>query len=98
MLQITPTFERGNTIYFELSYRNISGVLADPSNPAYTIKTSRGVESDSGGPTKRSDGLWYVFWESSATGDYVLDYTGSIGGYATKQRILFKVVDTSTIY
>lgn len=98
MLQITPTFEMDNTVYFETSYRNISGVLTDPSNPAYTIKTSRGVEVDSGGPTKRSDGLWYIFWTSSASGDYVLDFTGTIGGYAQKQRVLFKVVNTSTIY
>jgi len=98
MLQITPIFEMGNTIYFELDYRNISGVLTDPTSPTYTIKTSRGVSSDSGGPTKRSDGIWYIFWTSSASGDYVLDYAGSIGGYAMKKRILFKVVDTSTIY
>ncbi len=102
MLQITPTYELGNTIYFEGVYRNISGVLTDPTNPGWTIKTGRGVTSDSsddsGGPTKRSTGIWYIFWTSSETGDYVLDFTGSIGSYAMKKRILFKVVDTSRIY
>ena len=102
MLQTTKTFELGNTVYFECVYRNISGILIDPDNPAWKIITSRGVTKASnvtdGGPYKRSTGLWYIFWTSSEIGDYTLEFSGEIDSYAVKIRRPFKVTNTTANY
>ena len=101
MLHTTKTFELGNTIYFECVYRNTMGVLIDPDNPNWQITNSKGVVQASGdtegGPYKRSDGLWYIFWTSSTVGDYILEFTGSMGGHAVKIRRPFRVKKTAAI-
>jgi hypothetical protein len=77
------------------------GVLTDPDNPAWEITTSRGtvVANDTlnGGPYKRSDGLWYIFWTSSEVGDYILKFSGEMGGNPVVIRRPFKVVRTTAI-
>lgn len=101
MLHTTKTYELGNTIYFEVVYRNISGVLIDPTSPGWRITNTRGtlIASDaSGGPYKRSTGLWYIFWTSTDVGDYILEFSGTINGEAVKIRRPFKVTKTSVIY
>lgn len=102
MLHITKTFELGNTVYFECSYRNTMGVLTDPDNPFWQITTRKGeVVADatgSGGPYKRSTGLWYIFWTSSEVGDYVLEFSGEMNNYPVKIRRPFKVVKTAAIF
>lgn len=101
MQHTTKTFELGNTIYFECVYRNTYGVLVDPDSPNWSIKNSKGVTQASGdtegGPYKRSTGLWYIFWTSSDIGDYILEFTGSIGGHDTKIRRPFRVKKTAAI-
>ena len=95
MLATTKQFEYGNTIYFECVYRNTMGVLTDPDNPSWKITTAQGAtaaSSDDGGPYKRSDGLWYIFWTSDDVGDYVLEFSGTIGGHTVKVRRPFKVI------
>ena len=102
MLHTTKSFELGNTIYFECVYRNAMGVLTDPDNPNWQITTQRGVVVDnaetSGGPFKRSDGLWYIFWTSDQIGDYILEFTGEIGSHSVKIRRPFKVQKSAAIY
>ena len=98
MLVTTRTFENENTIYFECTYRDPMGVLGDPYNPAYTIKTSKGTEVDSGSPLKRGNGYWYIFWTPSAVGDYVLEFSGEVKGNNVKIKRPFKVVDPSVKY
>lgn len=94
MLHITKTFEKGNTVYFECLYRAIDGEFKDPTSPAWVIKTIRGVTEDSGGPTKREDGVWYFFWTPVTVGDYILTFSGTIEENAVVVKRKFKVVDT----
>lgn len=101
MLKTTKSFEIGNTIYFECTYRNAMRTLADPDSPNWSIYNSKGTEQASGdtegGPFKKSTGLWYIFWTSSSVGDYILEFTGSMNSYPVKIRRPFKVKKTSTI-
>lgn len=101
MLHTTKTFELGNTIYFECIYRNTMGVLIDPDNPNWSIKDSKGVTQASGdtagGPFKRSNGLWYIFWTSVSAGDYILEFTGSMGTHQVGIRRPFRVQKTAAI-
>ena len=101
-LHTTKTFELDNTIYFECGYRTTMGVSVDPDNPAWKITTRKGTAVDdsvaSGGPYKRSTGLWYIFWTSDQVGDYALEFTGEIDGKAVKTRRLFKIIKTTAIY
>jgi len=102
MLHTTKSFELGNTIYFECIYQNTMGILTDPDNPDWQITTGRGVVvangTSEGGPFKRSDGLWYIFWTSDQVGDYTLEFTGEMGGHAVKIRRPFKVQKAAAIY
>ena len=102
MLLTTKTFELGNTIYFECVYRNTMAILTDPDNPNWSISTARGVVVASGttdgGPFKRSDGLWYIFWTSEDVGEYILEFTGSIGSHAVAIRRPFKVIKSTATY
>lgn len=102
MLHTTKTFELGNTVYFECVYQNTMGVLTDPDNPDWTITTRRGVVvasgSSEGGPYKRSTGLWYIFWTSEDVGEYILEFTGTLGDNPVKVRRPFKVIKTAAIY
>ena len=65
MMQTTKTFEVDNTVYFECAYKDTNGVLTDPTNSDWEITTKKGVVVDnatsSGGPYKRSIGLWYIY-------------------------------------
>jgi len=78
------------------------GVLTDPDNPDWQITTRRGVVvasgSTEGGPFKRSTGLWYIFWTSDTVGDYILEFSGEMGGHPVKIRRPFKVQKTAAIY
>jgi hypothetical protein len=102
MLHTTKTFENDNTIYFECMYRTAMGVLDDPYNPTWEIKTSRGtvVASNvtSGGPYKRDTGYWYFFWTPTTVGDYVLTWGGEVRGHSVKIRRPFKIIESTTKY
>lgn len=102
MLATTKSFELGNAIYFECVYKTIMGVLTDPDNPNWELTNRQGtvVASGtlSGGPYKRSTGLWYIFWNSTDVGDYVLEFSGKIMNQSVKVRKLFKIVRKGTIY
>jgi len=94
MLDITKKFELGNTVYFECLYRNLDGAPADPANPAWIIKNVKGQTVASGSPNKREDGVWYFLWEPSATGDYLLEFSGTIEDNKVMIRKKFKVIQT----
>ena len=100
-MQNTKTFEVDNTVYFECA-KDTNGVLTDPTDPSWEITTKKGVVEDntagSGGPYKRSTGLWYVYWTSDTVGDYILTYTGKVNGYNTIVRKPFRIKKTNAIY
>jgi hypothetical protein len=93
MLETTKTFEKDNTIYFEVSYRKATGVLTDPVTPTYIIKDSIGASITNGTPTKKSTGKWFFYYTPTSTGDFTVEFTGTIENYATFIKRKFKVVD-----
>lgn len=102
MLVTTKSFELGNAIYFECAYKTTMGVLIDPDNPDWELTNRQGTViangTSDGGPYKRSTGLWYIFWNSTDVGDYILEFTGEISSQNVKVRRPFKIVQTATIY
>ena len=94
MLYTTKTFEKGNTVYFEVKYRDSNSQLKDPGTPAYSVENSKGVEQASGVPTKKSVGVYFFYWTPTDTGDFVVIFTGTIQNYTATVRKKFKVVET----
>ena len=94
-LDLTKRFEIGNSVYFECYYRNQQGELGDPTSPLYQIQDIKGQIKKSGTPTKKSTGIYYVFWEPDRTGDFTLIFSGSVGTFPTVLRKKFKVIRTS---
>ena len=87
-------FEKGNSIYFECTYRNYDGAITEPQNPTYKIEDSKGNEEQTGTPQKKEDGVYYFYWTSSIADTYRVIFTGTIGGQAGVARQVFKVVET----
>lgn len=94
MLDTTKTFEKDNTVYFEVKYRNSNSQLIDPGSPTYSIEDSKGIEQTSGTPTEKSTGIYFFYWTPTSTGDYVVIFSGLIQNYSATIRKKFKVVET----
>ena len=88
-------FEKGNTTYFECYYRSMTSELADPTDPIYRIYDIKANVVASGVPSKKSTGLYYVYWTPTSAGDYVIEFTGKINTHEVKFREKFKVKETS---
>ncbi len=91
----TKKFELGNTVYFECVYQGADGSLSDPTLPTWKIINTKGTTVDSGSPNKRKDGIWYFFWTPTTTGDYILEFAGTIDDSAVLIRKKFKVIQTN---
>ncbi|MCK4307312.1 hypothetical protein KAW50_03680 [candidate division WOR-3 bacterium] len=92
---LTKTFQKDNTAYFECYYRDMQSFKKDPVNPTYVILDIRGNVVTSGIPSKKATGIFYFFWTPTSEGDYLLIFGGSVSGYSVKLRRKFKVVRTS---
>jgi len=90
-------FQKNNTAYFQCYYRDQVSTLTDPTSPTYLITDINGATITSGTPTKKSTGLWYLFWEPTATGDFVITFGGTIDGDSVKIRRKFKVIETELV-
>lgn len=87
-------FEKGNTIYFECTYKDFNGEIVDPTSPAYAIINSAGASQASGTPTKKETGVYYFYWTSASVDTFRVEFTGTIGGQAGVARELFRVIET----
>lgn len=87
-------FEKGNTIYFECTYKDFNGKVTDPTSPAYVIINSKGEEKASGTPQKKGTGVYFFYWTSNAADTYRVQFSGIIGGSPGVARELFKVKET----
>ena len=87
-------FEVDNTVYFECVYRSADGALYDPVNPTWKITNTKGATTASGSPSKREDGIWYFLWTPVNTGDYLLEFAGTIDENPVIIRRKFKVILT----
>jgi len=94
-LEDVRKFEKGNTTYFECCFRNMTSELDDPTNPTYKIYDIRGNVVASGTPSKKSKGLYFVYWTPIAVGDYIIEFSGTIDTHQVKYREKFKVIETS---
>jgi len=93
-LEDVRKFEKGNTTYFECYFRSMSSDLKDPDNPVYRIYDIRGNVVASGTPSKKSTGLYFVYWTPVSVGDYVIEFSGIIDSHEVKFRATFKVIET----
>ena len=94
MLDLIKKFEKGTTVYFECLYRGIDGSACDPADSRWEIKDFQGNIISSGTPSKRKEGVWYFFWIATATGSYLLIFSGKIQGDLVIIRKKFKVLET----
>lgn len=92
-------FEKGNTIYFECSYRDFDGALVDPKEgtASYKILDSKGNEEEKETPTRKSKGVYYFYWTSSEVDTYLVEFSGTIGDEEQPglAREKFKVTQTT---
>jgi len=98
MLHTTKSFEIGNMIYLECEFRNANGELNDPANSSYTIKDGRNILVATGGLKKRKDGLMYFVWTPFSTGNYTVQFHGTIDTREVTIRKKFRVIDSSKTY
>lgn len=96
MLDTTKTFENNNTIYFEATFRKANGALSDVITPTYLVENSRGTSQSSGTPTKKTTGIYYVFYTPDTVGDFEIQFSGTIETYTATMRKKFKIVDIAT--
>lgn len=87
-------FEQGNSIYLEAYYQGIDSTVADPSSPAYTVYDIKGNAVKSGTPSKETTGHYFFYWVPSSTGEYIVEFTGTIDTHAVKMREKIKIVKT----
>ena len=85
------TFEYGNTIYFECTFRNLDMTKVDPVNPTYEIRNKRGVVLDSGSLTQKETGVYYVYWNADQEGKLEAVFKGTVDGNAVEMKEIFKV-------
>ena len=95
-MRILKEFEKGNTIYFEVEFRNVNAKLWDPQSgsPRYSITNLQGLEIVTGPLLKRDIGFWYAFYVPSSVGTFTISFTGTIEDSDVIIKRKFRVVET----
>ena len=86
-----PTYEYGNTIYFECAFRDLNLNNTDPVNPTYEIRNKLDNVVDSGNLTKKETGIYYVYWTADQEGMLEIICHGTVNGNAVEIKNKFKV-------
>jgi hypothetical protein len=78
-------FAKGDTIRLKGTFKDFSGVLTDPSALALKIYDSTGtvvLTKAITDMTHASTGVYYYDWTTTATGDFIYEFTGTLAAAA----------------